>query len=71
MKKRHAYIFFLKPRYDQIKQTVAQHVEYWKSSNVEDFLEGTIADDSIGRISFSANGLEEVSETVLNDFLNK
>lgn len=71
MKKRHAYIFFLKPRYDQIKQTVPQHAEYWKSSNVEDFLGGTIADDSIGLISFSANGLVEVSEIVLNDPLNR
>ncbi len=71
MKKRYAYIFFLKPQSERIKQTVPQHTEYWKNSDVEDFLGGTFADNSGGLISFSANGLEEVSEIILNDPLNK
>jgi uncharacterized protein YciI len=71
MKKRYAYIFFLKPQSDRITQTVPKHTKYWKSSTVEDFLGGTFADDSGGIISFSANGLEEVSEIILNDPLNK
>ena len=71
MKKRYAYIFFLKPNYDKIKQTVPQHADYWKNSDVEDYMGGTFADDSGGFISFSANGLEEVSEIILNDPLNK
>ena len=71
MKKRYAYVFFLKPHYDKIKQTVPQHAEYWKISPVEDFSGGIFTDDSGGLISFSANDLEEVSEIILNDPLNK
>ena len=71
MKKRYAFIFFLKPHYDKIKQTVPQHTKYWKNCNVEDYMGGTFADDSGGLISFAANGLEEITEIVLNDPLNK
>jgi uncharacterized protein YciI len=71
MKKRYAYIFFLKHHYDKIKQTLPQHTKYWKSSDVENYMGGTFADDSGGIISFTANGLEEVSEIILNDPLNK
>jgi len=70
MKKRYAYIFFLKPHYDKIKQTVLQHTDYWKNNNMEDYLGGTFADDTGGIISFAANGLEEVSEIILNDPFN-
>ncbi len=38
---------------------------------MEDYMGGTFADNSGGIISFSYNGLEEVSEIILNDPFNK
>ena len=53
MEKRYGYLFFLKPRYDKIKQTLPQYTEYWKTSDVKDYLGGTFADTSGEIISFS------------------
>jgi len=71
MKKWYAYIYFLKPDYEEIQHTIPKHTKYWQSNNLEDYAGGIFADRSGGIISFRAENLEAVSDIILNDPLNK
>ena len=71
MRKRYVYIYFLKPLYDKIRQIKSQHTDYWENVKMKNYIGGIFADNSGGIISFSANGLEEISEIILNDPFNK
>jgi uncharacterized protein YciI len=71
MKKRYTYIIFLKHNYDKINQTVPQHTKYWESSGLEDLMGGVFADKTGGIVSFRAENLDQISDIILNDPLNK
>ncbi len=67
MKKRFAYFYFMKNDPDKIAKTVTLHINYWKESDTDDYLGGPFSDRSGGLISFTANSIEEATNTILKD----
>lgn len=52
---------------ERVRATVPDHVEYWHSAGLEDYLGGPLADRSGGLITFSASGPEAAARAVEGD----
>jgi hypothetical protein len=59
MPKRFIYFYFMKDDPAKTGQHVPDHINYWKSTELKDYLGGPFADRSGGAITFKAKDIEE------------
>ncbi len=67
MTKRFIYFYFMKDDPSKTGQHVPDHINYWKSTELNDYLGGPFADRSGGAITFKANDIEEATEIASKD----
>jgi uncharacterized protein YciI len=67
MGKKYVYFYFMKENPEKIAQTVPHHVNFWKESNVNDYMGGPFSDRSGGLITFKANNIDEATKVVNKD----
>ena len=65
--KRFIYFYFNRYEPEKIREVVPEHVQYWKTANLEGYLGGPFGDRTGGAISFHAASTEEALEVVLRD----
>jgi uncharacterized protein YciI len=67
MTKKFIYFYFMKNDPDKTRQHVSDHVDYWKSSELDDYLGGPFSDRTGGAITFRAKDIEEATEITSKD----
>ena len=65
--RRFIYFYCNRAEPERIRQVVPAHVQYWRVSDLKEYLGGPFADRSGGLISFVASSLEEAMEIILQD----
>jgi len=64
---RYAFSYQMSDDVALIRETVPQHVEYWKTLDLPDYIGGPLADRSGGLITFSAEGDEVAGRLASGD----
>ncbi len=64
---RFVHFYFMGDDPGTVRESVSDHVEYWKGLNARDFQGGPFQDRSGGLILFSAESPEEAAAMVEND----
>ncbi len=67
MAKKFAFFYFMKNEPEKIGSAVPQHVEYWKTLNLDGYVGGPFDDRSGGLIIFQAESLDEATNHAGND----
>ena len=65
--RRFIYFCFNRNEPDRIRQVVPEHVQYWKTADLEGYTGGPFGDRTGGLISFMASSLEAAAEMILRD----
>lgn len=65
--KRFVYFYFNHNEPEKIHEVVPEHVQYWKTVNVKEYLGGPFGDRTGGLISFTAASLQEATDIVSQD----
>ena len=61
------YFYFNRSEPEQVRQTVASHVQYWKDAKLQGYTGGPFADRTGGLITFMASCLEEATAIIHQD----
>jgi uncharacterized protein YciI len=65
--KRFVYFYFNRNEPEKIRQVVPAHVQYWKTTNLKEFIGGPFGDRTGGLIIFVALDLQGATEIILRD----
>jgi len=65
--RRFIYFYFNRNESEKIRRVVPLHVQYWKTSNLKDYMGGPFSDRTGGLISFVASSFEEATAIVQQD----
>lgn len=63
----YVYYYFMDGKPDTIRQVVPEHIEYWKSLNLNRYQGGPFADRSGGMIVFEAESKDKASKAATGD----
>jgi uncharacterized protein YciI len=69
--RKYAFIYFLREDIDTIRGSLGQHVRYWKSLELDHYVNGPFADRSGGLIVFSSDSPEKAGRIIAEDPLLK
>lgn len=67
MPKRFIFFYLMKNDPGKIRETVPAHVDYWKRSNLNNYLGGPFADRTGGLITFEEDSIDKAEERVEKD----
>lgn len=65
--KKYVFIYFLEGNIDIIRNSLGQHILYWKNLKLEYYANGPFADKTGGLIIFSADSPEKAGNIVAAD----
>ena len=65
--KRFVYFYFNRDEPEKIREVVPEHVQYWKTANLREYLGGPFGDWTGGLISFTAASLQDATQFILQD----
>jgi uncharacterized protein YciI len=65
--KRFLYFYLMRNTPDAIRQVVPEHVQYWRSRDLPDYMGGPFADRTGGLITFAAASLADAQQIVRDD----
>jgi uncharacterized protein YciI len=65
--KHFVYFYFNRNDPEKIREVVQEHVQYWKTANLNGYIGGPFGDRTGGLISFTALSLDEALEITLQD----
>jgi len=65
--KRFVYFYFNRDEPEKIREVVPEHVQYWKTANLREYLGGPFGDRTGGLISFTAASLQDATQFILQD----
>ncbi|HHO47973.1 MAG TPA: hypothetical protein ENN06_05920 [Desulfobacteraceae bacterium] len=69
--RKYAFIYFLGEDIDTIRNSLGQHVRYWKGLGLDYYVNGPFADRSGGLIVFSSDSPEKAGKIIAQDPLVK
>jgi len=65
--KRFVYFYFNRNEPEKIREVVPEHVQYWRTANLEEYQGGPFGDRTGGLITFAKSSLDEAMEIILQD----
>jgi uncharacterized protein len=64
---RFSYFYLMKPDPDRVRAVAPEHVGYWRSLELRQYLGGPFADRSGGLITFEIGSADEAEQLVAGD----
>jgi len=65
--KQFVYFYFNRNEPEKVKRVVPAHVQYWKTSQLKNYMGGPFRDQTGGLITFAALTLQEATEIIQKD----